>query len=143
MLLAVLIIVILGFSWFAWINLKNKEPSNCGNVILEGYLVRDCPWSAYPWLENVNSSQASKCFLDVWLSNNKPEGQVSDACSNQPLTSFCFLKQLTAPPEDSKVILIGNYENLEVCHLLRKCTEPECYECNVTKVFVPCDVIGK
>jgi len=147
-----LVIIIFATSWFIWHNLQKKEVQKCGDVVLEGYLVTNCPWQAYPWLEDKKSSFGGNCSLDIWLYESQPEGPIPEICRNinntgQPLTSKCLLEGITSfdPWGDKypRVTLVGTYKKMKVCNLLRKCLEPECSECSEENVFTPCEVIEK
>jgi hypothetical protein len=149
------VIIIFATSWFIWSNLQKKEVQKCGDIVLEGYLVTNCPWQAYPWLEDKKSSYGGNCSLDIWLSESQPEGPIPEICRNinntgQPLTSKCLLEGITSfdPWGDEldkypRVTLVGTYKEMKVCNLLRKCPEPECSECSARNVFAPCEVIKK
>jgi hypothetical protein len=131
--------------------LSKKADQKYGDVVLEGYLVSLCAWQAVPRLKDVKSSLygTTNCFLDVWLSKEKPQGgAMPDICNKSPITSKCLLEGVVSfnPWSDElnklpKVILRGRYEKMKVCTLLRKCLEPECSDCKEQDVFVPCAAI--
>ena len=146
LVITALVLIIAAAAWLSGNNLQTKQ---CGNVILEGYLL-SCPWQAVPSLPDHN------CYLDVWFSESTPTEASSEACGKPPITSACFIVGAwwasnpideiedwpLMPPEypANKIKLVGNYEKMNVCTLSAKCLEPECRDCAETDVFVPCEM---
>ena len=146
-ILIFMVIIIVSVSLFTWYKFKSYEIMEEGEIILEGYLVTNCPWSAYPWLEDVKSLFGSRCYLDIWLSENKPLGrETPNICRGHlPITSSCFLEKIGFDipnwSEYPRVTLIGRYENMKVCYLGSK--HPPEWECKEEKVLVPRKIIKK
>ena len=147
------VIIVFAVSLSVWSNLQKKGTQECGGTALEKYLVTDCPWSAIPWLQDIKFSDGYTCFLDIWLSESKPEGSFPEVCrggdnAREPSTSRCLLEGITSfdlwrEINGRRVTLVGDYKKIKVCHAFAKCSEPECSKCEEESVFVPCEVMEK
>ena len=140
LVITVLVLIIAAAAWLSGNNLQTKQ---CGNVVLQGYLVTLCTWQAVPSLPDIKPpGYDRKCYLDVWLSESAPTGDNPEACREQPITSWCFLEKikepLLPPYSATKITLIGNFEKTTVCTLLDK--HPPSSSCAEIDVFVPCEV---
>lgn len=154
-ILILIVIIIFVGAWFIWDSLKKEATKRCGDVVLTGYLVPNCIWQAYPSLPDSKSTlhPATLCNLDIWLSGNEPESNNPEVCGENPLTSKCFLENVSSfdPWGDpwgaiwkvyrhQKVTLIGKYEKIKVCHIGYKAIPPP-VKCEEESVFVPCEMI--
>jgi hypothetical protein len=109
---------------------------------LQGYLVFDCTWQAYPLLKDQKSADGRSCYLDAFLSATPPGAGVPDVCDEEPVTSWCLLENAGVRTSErvAEVTLHGDLKMLSVCRSGGECTGKslDCeWPCQPERVFVP------